>query len=888
MSNPDPTPRRWRKWQILIAAGCAIVLLTALALTLLWRGTKQIVVVPAHIPTNNQRQLKDPDHPIPVSVALADGPESMAMKFKQHDANKGIHTTYVGTRSGRGLPRWAENAPVTSMVTDSFGRLWLGTEGHGVLMFNPSAKPSDAWHTYSTKEGLGDDDVYSVACDHQGRIWAGHLNHGVSVFDGKKWKNYDLFSGTVGERVFRIAVCPTDGDIWIATNAGLERYSIAQGRWLFRPPENGIPFNQGQAIAFDSQGNIYFGTQSDGLAMSDAIDQYKTWRTVRSDGARPVNSYGNGLPSNLVNDILVARDGAVFVATDGGLARSDDHGRSWKFWRGKDWVRKLVGRDDGPLPGWIDNRGALPITKEVVAAAFPTKPDLVAALLGEDYCTCLAQDSAGMVWIGHRAEGCESLNPTTNTIVYRRRGDLTVLSRDFVTALAEVPGSRMAIGRYPGGAIEAEEGFESAHPSAGPATQPSLVSLPNAHQAPTLDELNQMAGELRNVPPLDSTSSPAVLPLDDDWRTEGDWLGRYGRYWACLCAGAAPDFIWNPGPVLVASRAYIDPNYQPDSIRHWIRWQYTTNRSCLELEPVFLDSRIAMHLTTASKNRRQASWDDHGEEYPLVKQGPGIFCDIQIPQGMFVLSLYDFNQEGTNATTRLRDYRILVHPGAETSAAAGTQPSALPVLAQSRLHQFARGGVYKRFLVKGPQAITVELDRNHSYNTMLNAIFLDLADPAPPPYVCDLSEWESRRVQQDLEARQEIARSRAQAAPAAAETKSNPSDAAELVWTELSRASLRNETWAATGARGYYRDLCAYYRANKNSGATDIEATQRLAMCDYQLGLLNQWEACQRKLGLIPARDTEKALHWDHVTDSYLGHEFQLIRDQVHRQPKAK
>jgi ligand-binding sensor domain-containing protein len=50
------------------------------------------------------------------------------------------------------------------------------------------------------------------------------LNHGVSVYDGETWKNYGVIEGPIGERIFAIAVCPADGDVWIATSAGLTRY----------------------------------------------------------------------------------------------------------------------------------------------------------------------------------------------------------------------------------------------------------------------------------------------------------------------------------------------------------------------------------------------------------------------------------------------------------------------------------------------------------------------------------------------------------------------------------------------------------------------------------------------------------------------------------------
>ena len=101
---------------------------------------------------------------------------------------------------------------------------------------------AEAYQWFTTDDGLGDDNGYAVACDRLGRIWVGHLNHGVSVYNGHQWQTYevvgglsrpDTLSGPLGERVFAIAVCPTDGDVWIATNCGLSRYSEKQDTWNY-------------------------------------------------------------------------------------------------------------------------------------------------------------------------------------------------------------------------------------------------------------------------------------------------------------------------------------------------------------------------------------------------------------------------------------------------------------------------------------------------------------------------------------------------------------------------------------------------------------------------------------------------------------------------------
>jgi streptogramin lyase len=115
------------------------------------------------------------------------------------------------------------DAHVMALARDPQGYLWIGTEDDGVYRYDPDAGPERQWTQFTTNDGLGDNNAYAIACDKQGRVWAGELNHGVAVFNGENWKNYDVLDGPIGERVFRIAICPTDGDVWMATSAGLTR-----------------------------------------------------------------------------------------------------------------------------------------------------------------------------------------------------------------------------------------------------------------------------------------------------------------------------------------------------------------------------------------------------------------------------------------------------------------------------------------------------------------------------------------------------------------------------------------------------------------------------------------------------------------------------------------
>jgi hypothetical protein len=587
---------------------------------------------------------------------------------------------------------------VMSLCQDQQGCIWVGCEEDkpgtgGVQRFDPSAPELHQWTQFTTNDGLGDNNGYAIACDRKGRIWVGHLNHGVSVYNGQKWQNYevvgglsrpDTLSGPLGERVFAIKVCDKTGDVWISTNCGLSVYSESSDTWHYITRADGLPSDQSNAIAFDADGNVYLGTQCDGIAMANAADNYKTWRTVTGPDQAPLVPAGPGLPTSLINDLLVAHDGTVYAATTTGLAWSKDHGDTWQFLRGKDWEAKVRGLYGGAPKGW--------------------KP-IASQTLAEDYCTCLA-DQVGGLAVGHRELRSETLSADGTARV--NKATLTYLTAILPLgdgALLASYGDGLAVSGEPRSWRDATRGATTA------------LGLPSAAGA-------VIAGS-SNAPATDKQK--AVRYLGEDWSTEGDFVGRYGVEHAMLCAAMAPasdqelSLLWN-----CRIQGQMGPNHKSgDSLRHWIRAVQTDDPRAL------YDPAIGI--------RRQAEWDDHGEEYPVVTEGPDIHVDVHIPGGTHRISLYFVNDDRKSGRTRFRDYVVELRPTGGGAAASWDGPP----LAKTRVQEFY-GGAYKTFLAVGPAEYVVRIARNGSFNTICSGIFIDgwPTTESPPgltyPYMGDV------------------------------------------------------------------------------------------------------------------------------------------------------
>ena len=291
----------------------------------------------------------------------------------------------------RGGPKF-----VACGTVDALGNPWVGSDDQGLWSY----QSGDNWLSYGTAEGLADADVTAVACDAAGRMWVGHPDHGLSVYNGQEWRTYDRFAGPAGSHVFCLAATP--GDVWIGTDAGLARYSLKGDAWTAYDRSTGLPGAEVTSLAVDSAGRVFAGLDSGGLGLATSADGYATWTHVTGPDDLPIVSSGPGLPSPLVNAVLVTRpNDAVYVGTCHGLARSIDHGATWAYVRGKNWPQLSKGRYDG------------------VPAGFKGTP---AGPLLEDWVSALAQDAAGVLWVGYREAGFQAVPRPQRQGRLRRQG----------------------------------------------------------------------------------------------------------------------------------------------------------------------------------------------------------------------------------------------------------------------------------------------------------------------------------------------------------------------------------------------------------------------------------------------------------------------------------
>ncbi len=597
---------------------------------------------------------------------------------------------------------------LTSVTMDAQNAVWVGTEGKGVWRYDPHEKK---WGQFTTKDGLGDDDIYALAVDKLGRVWAGHLNHGVSVWNGKKWKNYGVVDGPLGSRVFSIVTCPTDGDVWIATDCGAARYSIANDDWDYFTQASGLPSNQIQAIAFNTKGDIFLGTQCDGIVMANAADKYQKWIKAPGLSQMPDAPAGAGLVSNFINGLIVwapskavpgaANTGLLIAATPLGLSISSDNGDHFNFIRGQDWQQNFYGQyvvHASPDANAAGGRNAQMVN--------PPR----ANLLAEDWINCVQfEKETGRLWVGYRNKGLESrdfINPTP--VHFDAQGLDSLLVRSIWTG-AKTPVLVAVYDEENGGLKTPDDSAVDLDPGDAPPAQ--APPLPSVAKPPTTPDSILPLTKRLDVFKTNIQPGEAVY-LGDDWSTGGDWVGHYGTSYAVLF-GFFDNGIYASEPGFSAA-ADIGPHHKEagSGMNTYVLSKTTDN-------PRVLYSPLLGHRSEGEIN--DGSYDK--SVYPSTWEGPDLCINVEVPEGFHTLSLYFQNNDAhVGAENKLRDYEVQLLASAESRELTFKQTP----LAHARVNDFY-GGVYKQFIIAGPAKYVVRIARNRSFCTKLQGLFIDRA-----------------------------------------------------------------------------------------------------------------------------------------------------------------
>lgn len=146
------------------------------------------------------------------------------------------------------------------------GRVIIG-HGYGITIHNPA---DGSTKDYLHRDGkLREEWVRSLMADDKGRLWVGSFGHGLSLYDPqmKLLRRYDTSDGLPSNTVSHIIADP-DGNIWAATGDGLVKIDSRGNILRVYTGDDGLADSNLKALARDSAGNIFISS-SLGISVID-------------------------------------------------------------------------------------------------------------------------------------------------------------------------------------------------------------------------------------------------------------------------------------------------------------------------------------------------------------------------------------------------------------------------------------------------------------------------------------------------------------------------------------------------------------------------------------------------------------------------------------------
>ncbi len=193
--------------------------------------------VPTGVPIPAKGKVVPCIQPQPVKALPPRMKDNARVNMKYLDIEQGMNSLYV-----------------SSILEDSHGNLWFGTDGAGVSMYN-----GETFTHFTKKEGLSNNRIYSILEDSHGNLWFGTYGGGVSMYNGESFTHFTEKEGLSYDYVQSILE-DSQGNLWFGTYGGGVSMYNGESFTHFTEKE-GLSNNIVYSILEDSSSNIWLSTR---------------------------------------------------------------------------------------------------------------------------------------------------------------------------------------------------------------------------------------------------------------------------------------------------------------------------------------------------------------------------------------------------------------------------------------------------------------------------------------------------------------------------------------------------------------------------------------------------------------------------------------------------
>jgi signal transduction histidine kinase/CheY-like chemotaxis protein/ligand-binding sensor domain-containing protein len=214
---------------------------------------------------------------------------------------------------------------VLSVCEDSYGNVWAGTWGEGVTVFNPALNTYKHFRNNpSDSTSLSCNNAWVIFEDREKNIWVGTYNGGLNLFNPKT-NSFTRIPNTHAD-ISALKICAInqdkEGHLLVGTDGGgLEIYDKKENTFrtlVHDNTGNSLSDNEVTNILEDKNGNLWIATLA-GLNYYDRKNnQFKLYSTK------------DGLPNSTIFGLLSDNHGKIWISTNHGLSCLDPVNNSFK------------------------------------------------------------------------------------------------------------------------------------------------------------------------------------------------------------------------------------------------------------------------------------------------------------------------------------------------------------------------------------------------------------------------------------------------------------------------------------------------------------------------------------------------------------------------------